>query len=125
MEIALGCDTSHGYTDHYWWLFQSSYDRLAALGFQFDIKPGTTRLYNYEDEFDELKPGMHIQPDDAFDRDTEHDEYCRIDRGDVDYAADSSDDDEEDRERKALENWFAQFFRLRRLLMPPRKTRHQ
>lgn len=55
--------------------------------------------------FDELKPGMHIQPDDTFDRDTEHDECCRIDRGDIDYAADSSDD-EEDRERKALENWF-------------------
>ena len=90
--VALGCRPSNDETDYYFWLMQSSYKRLVAIGFQFDIKPGTLRSWDGLDDV-EVHPGMHIQPDETFDRDTESSGQDR--RHEPDFSYDSSDDEED------------------------------
>ena len=96
VEVALGCHATDNETEYHCWLFRSAYDRLVALGFQFNIKPGTIRSWIYHDEEIDLQTGIHIQPDDTFEHDVK-DVYCRKN---LDLDLDSSDD-EEDIKRKA------------------------
>lgn len=95
VEEALGCHSSDDETEYHCWLFRSAYDRLVALGFQFNIKPGTIRSWIYHDEDIDLQTGIHIQPDDTFEYDVKDVYY----RKNLDLDVDSSDD-EEDIKRK-------------------------